>query len=327
MTGDWGAMAAAALAAWGGDPASLRLVKARENVVFRAELPGGPVALRLHRPGYQTETAIRSELVWTAMLAERGQPVPAPVPMLGGALTVQAGDRVSSCVRWLEGEPLGAAERPLDGDPGLLQARMARVGRLLADLHATTDALTLPEGFERPEWNLAGLVGPAPLWGLFWTNPAFSGEERRIILQARDLAVSRLTTLDRDGADYGLIHADVLRENILDHEGRLALIDFDDSGFGFRLYDLATAIVQSLEEPLLPRLVEGLLDGYAAHRGKGCVDCDDLALFLMLRSFASAGWIATRAAPDDPRQAFYATRALRMARHLLSGTLPWEASS
>jgi hypothetical protein len=39
----------------------------------------------------------------------------------------------------------------------------------------------------------------------------------------------------------------------------------------------------------------------------------------MLRTFASAGWIATRAAANDPRQRFYAARALRMARLVLDG--------
>ena len=326
MSDDWDAMAAGAIAAWGGAPAGLRLVKARENVVFRAELPGGPVALRLHRPGYQSAAAIRSELIWTGMLADRGLPVPAPVPTLSGELVHPRGDRLASCVAWLDGDPLGAAETPLAGDRETWRGRMVRVGRLLADLHATSDGLALPEGFVRPSWDTDGLLGPDPLWGPFWQNPAFSPADRRIISEARAHAVSRLDTLAAAGADYGLIHADVLRENLLDDGTRLAVIDFDDSGFGFRLLDLATAIVQSLEEPMLPVLVEGLCEGYGSRDGFVQPLPQDLALFVMLRTFASAGWIATRAAADDPRQAFDAGRAVRMARHVLRGTLPWTAS-
>ncbi|MFZ5749592.1 MAG: phosphotransferase enzyme family protein [Pseudomonadota bacterium] len=324
MTDDWGAMAAAALAAWGGDARTLRLVKARENVVFRAELAGGPVALRLHRPGYQTEAAIRSELIWTGLLARRGLPVPAPVLTASGDLTARAGGRVASCVSWLGGDPVGAAETPLSGDADEQRALMTGIGRLLSRLHAETDRLTLPPSFERPVWNAEGWLGADPLWGRFWENPAFTPADLGIIQEARAFARKRLETMPLKPGDFGLIHADVLRENLLRSGEALALIDFDDCGFGHRLYDLATAVVQSLEEPGLPMIVAGLCAGYAADRGRKGAIPGDLALFVMLRTFASAGWIATRAGPDDPRQAFYAGRARRMAGHVLAGTAPWD---
>ena len=49
--------------------------------------------------------------------------------------------------------------------------------------------------------------------------------------------------------DRGLIHADLLGENILDDGAGLRLIDFDDCGWGFRFYDLGTAMLQSLGRP------------------------------------------------------------------------------
>ena len=51
----------------------------RENAVYALRLPDGSrAALRLHRLGYQTEAAIRSELWWCREMAARGLPVPAP---------------------------------------------------------------------------------------------------------------------------------------------------------------------------------------------------------------------------------------------------------
>ena len=114
-----------------------------------------------------------------------------------------------------------------------------------------------------------------------------------------------------------------MRENVLKDGDDLLLIDFDDSGFGFRMYDLATAVVQSLEEPSLPLLVEGLIEGYRRRRDLTQASTRRLALFIGLRTFASAGWIITRASRDDPRQRFYADRAIRMAQHILAGTSPW----
>ncbi len=45
------------------------------------------------------------------------------------------------------------------------------------------------------------------------------------------------------------MHADVLRENVFVAGKTLFLIDFDDSGFGFPLYDLGTVLSQDLYEP------------------------------------------------------------------------------
>ena len=314
-------LASRALALWGGGDAP-RLVKNRENTVFEMRLAEGQrAALRLHRPGYQTVAGIESELLWMQGLAAAGMPVPAPVPALSGALVEALDGRCVSCVGWLDGVPLGSAELPLAGTPGEQAERMRDLGGLVARLHEATDALELPTGFARPSWDEDGFLGEAPLWGRFWNSPAFAADERALMLEARDTVRAALGALRAEGADFGLIHADVLRENVLCHDGGLALIDFDDSGFGFRHYDLATALVQSLEEPALPDLAAALVAGYRAARP---LAPGRLALFVMLRCCASAGWIASRAAPGDARQRFYAGRALRMARHVLDGTAPWE---
>ncbi|GGH58360.1 phosphotransferase [Frigidibacter albus] len=314
-------LAGRALALWGGGGAP-RLVKNRENIVFEVRLAQGPrAALRLHRPGYQTVAGIESELCWMQGLAAAGLRVPAPLPALSGALVEALDGRCVSCVGWLEGEPLGSAEAPLPGSAADQAARMHDLGALIARLHDGTDAMMLPPGFARPSWDEDGFLGEAALWGRFWESPAFAPGERALMLEARDVARQMLAEVRAEGCDFGLIHADVLRENVLCHDGQLALIDFDDSGFGFRHYDLATALVQSLEEPALPDLAATLVAGYRETR---TLAPGRLALFVMLRCCASAGWIASRAGPDDPRQRFYAGRALRMARHVLDGTAPWE---
>ncbi len=328
MTSDTEAhrLAEAALAHWGGSERPVRLVKNRENIVFEVWLPGNRrAALRLHRPGYQSAEAIEAELAWTAALKTRGFGVPGPLPTTDGRLLATLVDgRHASCVGWLTGDPIGSAERPLAGSPAEQRTLFVRLGTLVADLHNLTDAGAIPPAFPRPHWDLDGLLGSDPLWGRFWENPCFSSAERDMIQSARAAARDDLHRFVAEGADIGPIHADVLRENVLRDGDHLLLIDFDDSGIGFRNYDLATAIVQSLEEPNLALLAEGLLEGYRRHRSLPEAAARRLALFIGLRTFASAGWIITRAAPDDSRQRFYADRALRMARHILGGTSPWD---
>jgi Ser/Thr protein kinase RdoA (MazF antagonist) len=295
-----------------------RLIKDRENAVYEIALPGGErAALRLHRPGYQSQGAIRSELWWMAQLAEAGVPVPRPVPTRDGALVAEVDGRAASVVSWVEGAQIGDGATPLEDDAQAVAARYRALGALIAAMHDATDALALPPHFERFSWNRVAFVGGDPLWGRFWENPALTSEEAELLRAARIGADEALARHEAEGADFGLIHADVLRENVLTHEGRLSLIDFDDSGFGFRAYDLATAEVQGLEDPMNAVASLALHEGYRAARRADAPPLGDVTLFVALRTFASCGWIVTRAAPDDPRQRFYADRAVRAARRLM----------
>jgi Ser/Thr protein kinase RdoA (MazF antagonist) len=318
MTDPLAATATEALLAWGGG--RLTALTLRENAVYRAELADGcRAALRLHRPGYQTDAAIEAELWWCGALADAGFPAPRPIPTLSGRLHTRAGDRRASLVTWCPGLPVGAAGTPLAGTPAEQSRLFTAIGALIADLHGTTDALTLPAGFTRPRWDAEGLLGEAPLWGRFWTSPALSDPESALLRQARSQALADLATFAAEAGDFGLIHADVLRENLLRDGPGLWLVDFDDSGFGFRLYDLGTALSQSLEEPQLPRLADALLTAYARTRPLPADAARRLTLFTLLRTLASCGWIASRARPGDPRLGFYAQRALGMARLYLDG--------
>lgn len=304
--------AALALAAWGRCPAP-RLIKDRENAVYAATLPDGTrAALRLHRPGYQSAEAIRSELIWTEALAGAGLPVPRPLRTAEGALIHSLpGGRVASLVAWVPGAPLGTAGTRLSAPPETFH----RIGQLLARIHDATDALTLPAGFTRPAWDADGLLGDAPLWGRFWENPALSQPESALLLQARDAARRHLDALS-PGADTGLIHADLMRENILLDGTALRLIDFDDSGFGFRAYDLATLMLQNLAEPGYPDLLAAAAEGYASRRPLATAE---LPFFVALRCFASCGWAVPRLPPASPGLRAYAERALAQARRLLDG--------
>ena len=58
-------------AQWGAN-GPVRLIAERENAVYKILRDGTPMALRLHRAGYQSEAAILSELRWMQRLEEAG---------------------------------------------------------------------------------------------------------------------------------------------------------------------------------------------------------------------------------------------------------------
>lgn len=306
---------AAALAVWGLDAADARRVAQRENVVWKVTQAGRAYALRLHRPGYRTGAELRSELQWMAALAESGITVPAPIPATDGSLIADLDGHYVSVLEWLDGTPAGAAGH-LDPahDPAALSHA---IGRAMARMHAASDAWALPAGFTRPDWGRAGLLGEDPLWGRFWEHPDLGADDRALLLRAREAADAALAGLE-PGADRGLIHADILGENVLIVGGQPAFIDFDDCAWGYRDFELATWLLKFLPRPYAPTMRAALLDGYAARRR---VDGAELDLFLMIRALSYVGWIIPRI--DEPggraRSARMLSQALGLAREFLEG--------
>lgn len=303
-----------ALARWGMGGADCRLIAERENRVYRVDHDGTAYALRLHRPGYCSEAELRSELQWMAAAGAGGLGVPAPVPSTAGAFLHVIDGVAVDVLNWLGGQPLGKTGVPLAvGDrEGLFRA----IGREMARLHAVSDAWTLPDGFTRRRWNRDGLLGETPVWGRFWDNPTLSPEDRALFRHLREVSAAELEAREC-ALDYGLIHADLVRENVMLDGDKVQLIDFDDSGFGFRLFDIATTLLRNRTEPDYEALKTALLGGYLSERD---LDLDALDLFMVLRAATYVGWIISRMDEDGSaaRNARFVATARGLAEAYLS---------
>jgi Ser/Thr protein kinase RdoA (MazF antagonist) len=297
-----------ALGLWGMDGSVAELAAQRENKVWRVTHNGERYALRFHRPGYRSADELRSELQWMGMLARGGLSVPVPIAMPDGGLIAQIGDHHVSLLTWLAGRPIGATGTLHDiADPVAL---CRTLGRDMARLHDLSDAWMPPAGFTRPDWLRDELLGEQPLWGRFWDHPHLSAQEKTVLLRARDAANAALSRIEGQ-ADRGLIHADLLGENIMISDAGLSFIDFDDGVFGFRDFELATFLVKFLDAPGYSEMRTALCDGYATRRR---IDPDDLDLFLLLRALTYPGWIIDRM--DEPGGADRSARLIKMALRL-----------
>lgn len=295
------ARAIAALAHWNLPDQAPELLKYRENAVFKVRLANGePAALRLHRPAYHSPAALASELAFMAHLRENGLAVPEPIPTGTGALLVTLGEAPhhADLLGWMEGEPLGESGVPLPRAGRDMPALFETIGRDMARLHDAADAFVQPGNFERPAWDAAGLLGEAPFWGRFWDCAQLESADRIYLADLREDLAARLAAL-APNLDYGLIHADLVRENVFVRGGEVAFIDFDDCGFGFRLFDVATTLLRNLREPDFPALNAALLEGYAAVRPEAKREFAHLPLFLLLRALTYIGWAAARPELSD----------------------------
>ncbi len=77
-------------------------------------------------------------------------------------------------------------------------------------------------------------------------------------------------------------------------------------------------MLQNLDEPAYPALMQAALAGYRAARPLPDDHAALLPMFVMLRSFASCGWAVPRLPPKAPRLRFYAERALQQAERFLN---------
>lgn len=302
------------------------LLKYRENAVFRVALAdGGKAALRLHRPGYHSRAALASELAWMADLRRQGVAVPEPVPAQDGNLLVELdtggeAPQFADLIGWVDGVPLGESGHPLGRSRTELEGLFGAIGGEMARMHVAADSFDRPDGFERPSWHEAGLLGDAPFWGRFWDCQGLTASDRAFLSDLRQELQERLAAIAA-WLDQGLIHADLVRENVFVRNGAVSFIDFDDCGFGFRLFDIATALLRNRREPDFPAIRDALLNGYAAVRPVMRKEFGYLPLFMLLRSLTYIGWAGAR--PDLPdneeRLRRYVDEARELAEELESG--------
>jgi len=304
-------LATAALAGRGLVATGMHLIKYRENAVFRVDLQDGErVALRIHRHGYHSDAELRSELQWLDALAQAGIAVPRILGTPDGALfsTVQVPAvpeaRQVDIFAWVEGRQLGSVEGGVELDAETIRVIYRTIGKLAARLHEHTARWTLPEGFVRHAWDADGLAGPAPFWGPFWELAQLSDDERALLVRARDAVHAGLSAYGADPANqdrYGLIHADLVAENLLVDGEDVRLIDFDDAGFGWHLFELATALYFESDAPHFDAAFEALVEGYRSVRDLPEAQLAHMPLFFAARSFTYLGWIHTRPETETAR--------------------------
>ncbi|WP_439143918.1 homoserine kinase [Planktotalea sp.] len=299
-----------ALHLWGWHSADYSLVAARENAVFRVRFRGETYALRLHRIGYRTDTELHSELDWMAALSQSGLNVPSPIPSPNGETLLTIDNTQVDALTWLNGAPL-SEHLPSQNRVAIFH----QLGQNMAQLHTISDAWNPPKAFERPAWDRAGLLGETPLWDRFWENPYLDTQEQAFLSNLRTRADALLSKHEH-ALDYGLIHADLVPTNVMYDGTQLTFIDFDDGGFGFRLFELATALLKYIDDPDYPALRNALIQGYTSKRG---VDLEHLDFFILLRALTYVGWNISRIHEDGglERNKRFNETAKNVSKHLI----------
>ncbi|MGA0564423.1 phosphotransferase enzyme family protein [Ancylobacter sp. VNQ12] len=285
----------AALPRWGlSEATELKLLTISENATFRAHDPesGRDVVFRVHRPGYHTRAEIASELAWLEALGRDGVVATlTPIPQTDSALIADLDE--GGVIRHAVAFELVTGREPAEGED--LPRWFRELGAINARLHAHAKAWERPEGFVRKRWDYDAMLGEVLLWGDWRDGLGLDGDGRAVLEKVAVLLKDKVDAYGTDEDRFGLVHADMRVANLLVDGDRLSVIDFDDCGFSWYLYDFAAAISFTEHEPYIPALQKAWIEGYRTVAPLSDEECAILPVFIMLRRMLLTAWIASHA--------------------------------
>ena len=288
------------LADWAFSPAVvLTRLSVSENTVFLAEEAGRRRVLRVHRPGYHHPKEIAAELAWiTSLRAARVLETAAPVAGIDGRLvrSLHLGGAARHVVAF-EHVP-GRSPNPQEN----LVGWFTRLGAVTARLHIHARHWTRPDHFVRKRWTVETMLGRPGQQGGHWGDwrhaRGLDAAGEALLARAADGIGTALARYGTGPDRFGLIHGDLRLANLLVDGDRLTVIDFDDCGFGWFLYDFAATVSFFEDAPTVAALIAAWVEGYARVAPLSAEDLGVLPALILLRRMLLLAWVAGH--PEAP---------------------------
>jgi Ser/Thr protein kinase RdoA (MazF antagonist) len=272
---------------------TITMVNLSENATYRVEAQDGRKwALRVHREGYHSKTAIASELAWLSDLRAQGIVItPRPIKGKNGELIQTVNGRHVVLSDWETGV-----------EPGIEQDLLKPfevLGEVAARMHKHARMWQRPHDFERFTWDFETSLGDAkPHWGRWQDGMGIDAAANKLFARTIEKISRRLVKFGKDEQRFGLVHGDLRLANLLIDDTSVKVIDFDDCGFGWYMYDAATPVSFYEHEPQVPDLIEAWKAGYRKVLELSQEDETEIPTFIMLRRLLLVAWIGSHSETD-----------------------------
>jgi Ser/Thr protein kinase RdoA (MazF antagonist) len=275
--------------------ASATMINLSENATYRVDGGGRKWALRVHREHYHSKQAIGSELAWLQALRRDGA-VTTPVPLKGrnGEL-IQIVALPGLATRHVV---LFDWEEGAEPDEGELLGPFEVLGAATARMHLHSRGWPRPGNFQRLTWDFDGAFGKVRHWGSWRDGMGLDHGKVKLFQRAVDLIERRLDAFGKGHERFGLIHCDMRLANLLIDGNETKVIDFDDCGFSWYLYDCATALSFIEHRPDVPALVDAWVKGYRSVAPLSAEDEHEIPTFVLYRRLLLVAWIGSHAETD-----------------------------
>lgn len=299
----------------------VRLLKYSENMTCliqesREMVKRAKYVLRIYRPGYHDKQEMLGELIWIRQLnLDTDLKTAAVLPGKNGEFiqNISISEDEELCFEavlfeYIPGENLsGLSEQELF-------YYMGKIGEITAKLHLHVSEWKGAAEIKRFTWNLKDLTGTEARWGDFSEMKTLTQWQKKSYSSAIEVIMDRLGRYGKSRDRYGLIHSDLNINNILVNKNGIYILDFDDCGFGWFLYDLSTSVLEYFDE-VLYKCIKFWQAGYQRHRTLSKEDIEEIDTFVILRKIVRVGWIATHGDNDTVKkvEADYYDKTAEMA--------------
>jgi Ser/Thr protein kinase RdoA (MazF antagonist) len=302
--------------------ASITLLNVSENATYLITDAAASTKsiMRVHRVGYHTREGIQSELDWLQALKRDGvAEVIEPVADQSGAMIQVLPSRRGGPDRLavMFAHLAGSEPQPHDD----LAPSFEILGSLTAKLHAHAKAWPRPAGFTRQVWDTDAMHGERHFWGPWQAALGLTPAGHAVLARAVAKIHDSLTAYGQGQNRFGLIHADLRLANLLIDGDRLKLLDFDDCGFSWFMYDFASAISFYEHLPNVPALRDAWLQGYATVAPVTAADRAIMPTVVMARRILLCAWIASHSEVPIARElgSGYTEQSVEMAETYVRG--------
>ena len=295
-----------AAAHWNADPDSLQLVNQGINVVCRFNADGQTYYLNLTHAELKTRAELEANWDFLHHLADNGVPVSPPVLSSDGQKVVaipQGEDTfLATVTQAMPGELLPENMLPKE--------TFITWGRALGEMHNAAKSFQPVDGSLFLDWKQ-------------------NWEEVRSLIEPGDHAALRefeqvdawFQPLSEDTPDFGLTHSDFRAGNMLLHDGRITILDFDEPVWHWFATDIARPFLELADHPIADRLQarDWLVQGYRSIRPLDDFWVENLPWFMRMKTLGIYAWST---AHWDPRQP--STRAEWIAAYQYRFTHPLD---
>lgn len=280
-------------------------LKYSENIIYKIVFQSvdnesvSPVVFRVHRPGYHDLEELESEMVW---MEEIGRDTDIHLPaifrgrdgkIIQNMNTSDGAKLYCSVISFLEGKVVG----DLEGDE--LAEAVRQIGEITAKLHLQAIKRDKSVVLKRFSWDIHNFFDKDGVWGSWRDFPGISTMDYEFLEKCQEKMTEKMEHYGRSNEHYGVIHADLHFYNIIRNQGVNQIFDFDDSGYGFYMYDLGCTFVTYSEN--LSYLTEAWVEGYEKHRKLTDADREMLPMFVLLRRIVRLAWFASHWDNDIPK--------------------------
>ncbi|REF73391.1 phosphotransferase enzyme family protein [Paracoccus versutus] len=267
---------------------SARLLSHSENAVFLLSHGDWKRVLRIHRMNYHSASAIRSELDWMAALTrDKGIETPIALPGTDGQLIQYIAPAAGEKERFVVLFDFISGREPQVED---MEAAFGHLGAMAATMHNHAREWERPAYFERMVWDYENSLGSNPNWG-GW-EPGFAGSQSdiEVVRQADRLMKEQLAAYGTGPDRFGLIHSDLRSANLLIEDGKTKILDFDDCGIGWFLYDLASALSFQENHERADAIIAAWVAGYRTVAPLPDEELSIVPTLMLLRRLIVMGW-------------------------------------